>query len=156
MTTILKASVYVQVLSYRYTILQCIFQHYFSVEDLPFASALPMSDIGSEGKVFISAITRLVISRDDLPKIAGIGGQTLVAIRDKTGGQVKVVDLPNSIDEKMVVLGGQMRQVIDAFDLITEVLPLVRLNYSTLILFCSVYSCHTHPSPRLLCARYPS
>jgi hypothetical protein len=67
-------------------------------------------------------ITRLIVSRDDLPKVVGIAGQIMTAIRDKTGGLVKAEDLPNSTEEKMIVLGGTLRQVIGAFDLVTEVI----------------------------------
>lgn len=65
--------------------------------------------------------TRLIVSREDLPRVLGRGGQTINSIRDQTGGSVQAIDLPNSSEEKMILLEGQLRQVVESFDLVTQV-----------------------------------
>ena len=76
----------------------------------------------NEGRPFV---TRLVVRSEDFSKITGIGGEHIRFIRELTGAHIIIGEFPSSPEEKIVVLGGSLRQVSDAFN------ATVQVNYSS-------------------------
>lgn len=72
----------------------------------------------SEGRPFV---TRLVVRSEDFPKITGIGGENIRVIRELTGAHIVVGEFPLSSEEKIVVIGGHLRQVSEAFNATIQV-----------------------------------
>lgn len=66
-------------------------------------------------------LTRIVVSRHSSDELI-YSPSILSSIRDNTKAFVCISDLPKSVHEKLVVIGGQLRQVSDAFELVVQML----------------------------------
>jgi len=73
--------------------------------------------VGDDRKV----TTRLLLNRAEFSKVIGKGGQTIAHIRNTFGANIKGADVDE--EHRIVIITGHLKQVIDSFDLIAEVIP---------------------------------
>lgn len=66
-------------------------------------------------------LSRLLVSQPDLSRIIGKGGQTVSQIRAKCGAVIKGFNLEDT-QNKLVIIGGAMGEVLEGFDLVTDIL----------------------------------
>eukprot|EP00599_Poterioochromonas_sp_BG-1_P002515 CAMPEP_0173132836 /NCGR_PEP_ID=MMETSP1105-20130129/376_1 /TAXON_ID=2985 /ORGANISM="Ochromonas sp., Strain BG-1" /LENGTH=429 /DNA_ID=CAMNT_0014044405 /DNA_START=135 /DNA_END=1427 /DNA_ORIENTATION=+ len=66
------------------------------------------------------AICRLLLNRAQFSRVIGKGGQTITHVRNATGVYMKGSDLDE--ENRLVLLTGTLDQVLNAFDIITELL----------------------------------
>ena len=66
-------------------------------------------------------MSRLLVSQADLSRIIGKGGQTVTNIGARCGAVIKGFNLEDS-ENKLVVIGGSMEEVLQGFDLVSDVL----------------------------------
>lgn len=74
-------------------------------------------------------ISRVCLSRGDFGKVIGKGGQTIANIRGKCGAVIKGTEVTE--EKRLLVISGTFVQVVDAFDLVSDIL----------------YSNHMHSNP---------
>jgi len=72
--------------------------------------------VGDDRKV----TTRLLLNRAEFSKVIGKGGQTIAHIRNTFGANIKGADVDE--EHRIVIVTGHLKQVIDSFDLIAEVI----------------------------------
>lgn len=65
-------------------------------------------------------ISRICLSRSDFGKVIGKGGQTIANIRGKCGAIIKGTEV--SDEKRLLVISGTFVQVVEAFDLVSEIL----------------------------------
>mmetsp|Transcript_23863 Transcript_23863/g.22960 ORF Transcript_23863/g.22960 Transcript_23863/m.22960 type:complete len:158 (+) Transcript_23863:75-548(+) len=66
------------------------------------------------------SICRLWMNRTEFSKVIGKGGQTISHIRTTCGAQVKGTDI--DVDNRLIVVTGTLRQVLEAFEMITDLM----------------------------------
>ena len=64
--------------------------------------------------------SRLWMNRLEFSKVIGKGGQTISNIRTTCGAQVKGTDI--DAENRLVVVTGTLRQVLEAFEMITDLM----------------------------------
>lgn len=65
-------------------------------------------------------VSRLLLSRTEFAKVIGKGGVTIASIRSKCGSNISGNDV--SDDQRLVSISGAMRQVVDSFDFVMDLL----------------------------------
>eukprot|EP00604_Paraphysomonas_vestita_P003230 CAMPEP_0174821448 /NCGR_PEP_ID=MMETSP1107-20130205/8138_1 /TAXON_ID=36770 /ORGANISM="Paraphysomonas vestita, Strain GFlagA" /LENGTH=436 /DNA_ID=CAMNT_0016038469 /DNA_START=81 /DNA_END=1391 /DNA_ORIENTATION=- len=65
-------------------------------------------------------VSRICLSRSDFGKVIGKGGQTIANIRGKCGAIIKGTEV--SDEKRLLVISGTFIQVVEAFDLVSEIL----------------------------------
>lgn len=66
-------------------------------------------------------LSRILVTQTDLSRIIGKSGQTVANIRAKCGAIIKGFNLEDT-ENKLVVIGGNMIEVLEGFDMVVEVL----------------------------------
>lgn len=66
-------------------------------------------------------ISRILVSQADLGRIIGKGGETVTNIRAKCGAVIKGFNLEDT-ENKLLVIGGTMVEVLEGFDMVAAVL----------------------------------
>ncbi len=66
------------------------------------------------------AVTRVLMDRYVFAKVIGKGGATISSIRQSCGVQVKGLDIDP--DNRLIVISGSLRQVLEAFEKVTDLL----------------------------------
>ena len=79
--------------------------------------AKPEEILGSDGS---QACTRVLMHRNVFAKIIGKGGQMISQIRSTCGANVKGLDI--DIENRLVVISGTLRQTLEAFEKVTDLL----------------------------------
>jgi len=79
----------------------------------------PEEILGS-GDDYRKATTRLMVGKVEFAKIIGKGGVTLNSIRSSTNVNIKGSDINE--DLRVVIITGNPRQVLDTFDIISEII----------------------------------
>lgn len=72
------------------------------------------------------ATTRLLMSQKEFSKVIGKGGQTIMHIRSTCGASVKGNDV--DAENRLVILAGTARQVLAAFDMVSELMHQAYVN----------------------------
>ena len=65
-------------------------------------------------------MTRIYLTKAQFPKVIGKGGQHIQHIRASCGATVKGLDIDNEV--RMLVISGSLRQTLEAFEKVTDIL----------------------------------
>jgi hypothetical protein len=84
-------------------------------------------------------MSRCLIRREDTSRIVGFLGEGVTVIENKTGALLLIADLPNTDNETIIIISGQLRQVTEAFNMITEVRSLLKYMKMYVLYFHSLF-----------------